>query len=63
MKRLWLSPTLYRLLPIGYLFFGLLMLLNFGDDALGRLSGLLLCAAGVLVVALRLVGRSTETDT
>lgn len=63
MKRIWLSPKLYRLLPLGYLFFGWLMLVNFGDDPLGRLSGILLWAAGVIVLALRLVGRGNERDT
>ncbi len=62
MQSPWLPPTLYRLLPLAYLFFGALMLVRFGDDPLGRLSGLLLCAAGTLVLILRLVGRNTETD-
>ena len=62
MKRLWLPQRLYRLLPLGYLFFGSVMLVNFGDDSLGRLSGILLCAAGILVLALRLVGRGKEPD-
>jgi hypothetical protein len=57
MRRLWLPPRLYQLLPFGYLFFGLLMLVRFGDDPMGRLSGLLLCAAGILVLALRLIRR------
>lgn len=58
MQRMWLPPVLYRLLPAGYLLAGLLMLATFGDDALGRLSGILLCAAGILVWALRLYARS-----
>jgi len=62
MNRIWLPPKLYRLLPLGYLFFGALMLINFGDDPLGRLSGILLCAAGILVLALRLVGGGKEPD-
>ncbi len=57
MQKIWLSPRLYQLLPLAYLFFGLLMLFRYGDDPLGRLSGILLIAAGVLVLALRLVAR------
>ena len=60
MLKIWLPPGLYRLLPLGYLFFGFLMLMRFSDDPLGRLSGILLCAAGALVLALRLIGRSEE---
>jgi hypothetical protein len=54
---MWFPPWLYKLLPFAYLVFGLLMLLMFGDDALGRLGGILLCAAGILVLALRLYAR------
>lgn len=53
MQKLWLPAALYRLLPLGYLVSGLLMLAIFGDEPLGRLSGLLLCAAAALVWALR----------
>ena len=58
MQRIWLPPKLYQLLPLGYLLSGLLMLVMFGEYPLGRLSGLLLCAAGILVWALRLYARS-----
>lgn len=63
MLRIWLSPRLYQLLPFAYLFFGIFMLARFGDDPLGRLSGVLLCAAGVLVLLLRLVGRGKSPTT
>lgn len=53
MQKIWLPPRLYQLLPVVYLLSGLLMLVKFGDQPLGRLSGLLLCAAAVLVWALR----------
>ena len=57
MRGMWFPPWLYKLLPFAYLFFGLLMFVNFGDDPLGRLGGILLCAAGILVLALRLYAR------
>lgn len=57
MHKIWLPPKLYQLLPLAYLLFGLLMLAKFGGEPLGRLSGLLLCAAGILVWALRFYGR------
>jgi hypothetical protein len=44
---------LYRLLPLIYLFWGLLMLANFGDQLFGFVSGSMLCAAAILVWALR----------
>jgi len=53
MRKMWLPPRLYRLLPLAYLLSGLLMLAKFGDDPLGLLSGAMLCAAAVLVWALR----------
>ena len=55
MQKIWLPPRLYQLLPLVYLLSGLLMLAKFGDDPLGRISGLLLCAAAVLVWALRVI--------
>jgi drug/metabolite transporter (DMT)-like permease len=58
MQKIWLPPRLYQLLPLVYLLSGLLMLAKFGDDPLGRISGLLLCAAAVLVWALRVHGGS-----
>jgi len=61
MRKIWLPPRLFQLLPLVYLFSGLLMLAKFGDDPLGRISGLLLCAAAVLVWALRVHGGSKAT--
>ena len=58
MQKIWLPPRLYQLLPLVYLLSGLLMLARFGDEPMGRLSGALLCAAAVLVWALRFHGRS-----
>ena len=57
MQRMWFPPWLYKLLPVGYLLGGLLLLVSSGDDPLGRLGGILLCAAGALVLALRLYAR------
>lgn len=57
MQKIWLPPRFYQLLPVVYLLAGLVMLAVFGDDILGRLSGLLLCAAAVLIWALRAYGR------
>ncbi len=53
MQKIWLPPRLYQLLPLVYLLSGGLMLAKFGDGPLGRISGLLLCAAAVLVWGLR----------
>jgi drug/metabolite transporter (DMT)-like permease len=61
MQKIWFPPRLYQLLPLVYLLSGLLMLAKFGDDPLGRISGLLLCAAAVLVWALRVHGGSKAT--
>jgi drug/metabolite transporter (DMT)-like permease len=61
MQKIWLPPRLYQLLPLVYLLSGLLMLAKFGDEPLGRISGLLLCAAAVLVWALRVHGGSKAT--
>lgn len=58
MKKIWLPQTLYQLLPLLYLLSGLLMLAMFSGDPLGRISGLLLCTAAVLVWVLRVHGRS-----
>jgi hypothetical protein len=60
MRKIWLPPRLYRFLPLAYLLSGLLMLTKFGDDPLGLLSGSMLCAAAVLVWALR-VHRGSKT--
>ena len=62
MKKIWLPQTFYQLLPLLYLLSGLLMLAMFSDGPLGRLSGLLLCAAAVLVWALRVHGRSHKAS-
>ena len=61
MLKLWLSPKLYQLLPLAYLLSGSLMLAKFGDEPLGLLSGLMLCAAAVLVWVLRVHGGSKTT--
>lgn len=61
MRKIWLSPRLYQLLPLAYLFVGLFMLAKFGHEPLGRLSGLMLCAASVLVWVLRVYTRSKIT--
>lgn len=61
MQKLWLSPRLYQLLPLAYLLAGLLMLARFGNEPLGLLSGTMLCAAAVLVWALRAYARSNTT--
>ena len=61
MQKIWLSPRLYQLLPAAYLLAGLLMLTKFGDDPLGLVSGSMLCAAAILVWALRIhaAGKAT----
>lgn len=61
MLKIWLPPTLYQLLPLAYLFSGLLLLAKFGDEPLGLISGLMLCAAAVLVWVLRVLGSSKTT--
>ena len=63
MQKIWLSPKLYRLLPVAYLFSGLLMITKFGEEPLGIISGAMLCAAAILIWALRAHGsRGTITD-
>jgi hypothetical protein len=62
MLKLWLPTGLYRALPFVYLLAGALMLGVFGDDSLGRTSGLLLLAAGALIWILRRIAR-TDTST
>ena len=54
MLKIWLPRTLYQLLPFAYLLTGLLMLAKFGNETMGFLSGLMLCAAAVLVWVLRI---------
>jgi hypothetical protein len=53
MRKIWFPPWLYQLLPLIYLFWGLLMLGVFGDKPFGLLSGSMLCAAAILIWALR----------
>ena len=60
MRKIWLPPRLYQLLPLAYLFSGTLMLATLGDEPLGLISGLMLCAAAVLVWALR-IHRGSKT--
>ena len=57
MQRMWFPPWLYKLFPYAYVAFGLLLLRSSGDDPLGRLGGILLCAAGILILAMRLYAR------
>ena len=61
MRKMWLPTWLYQLLPVVYLLSGVLMLANFGSEPVGFISGTLLCAAGVLILGLRLYvgGKST----
>ena len=61
MKKIWLEPRLYQLLPFAYLLGGLLMLAKFSNKPVGLLSGLMLCAAAVLIWALRIHQRSKDT--
>jgi len=61
MRKIWLPPRLYQRLPLVYLLSGLLMLVKFGDEPLGLLSGSILCAAAVLVWVLRVYGGSETT--
>ena len=62
MLKLWLPKPLYQLLPLAYLLFGLLMLARFGDDPAGLLSGLMLCAASILIWILRRVAGDKTTE-
>jgi len=62
MQKLWLPGVLYRALPLVYLVAGTAMLATFGDDAMGRTSGLLLLAAGVLIWILRLVASAKRSS-
>jgi hypothetical protein len=61
MRIIWLSPRLYQLLPLAYLVSGSLMLAKFGDEPMGLIGGTMLCAAAVLVWALRVHERSKTT--
>ncbi len=54
MLKIWLPPRLYELLPVAYLLAGLLLLTRFSGEPMGLLSGLMLCAAAVLIWALRI---------
>ena len=61
MRRIWLPPRLYQLLPLAYLVSGLLLLAKSGDEPLGLIGGTMLCAAAVLVWALRVHRGSKNT--
>jgi len=61
MRKMWLSPRLYQLLPLAYLLSGLLLLAKFRDEPMGLLSGSMLCAAAVLIWVLRVLGGSNTT--
>lgn len=56
MRKMWLHPKLYTLLPVAYLLSGVLILDVYGDEPLGILSGSMLCAAAVLIWVLRIYG-------
>ena len=62
MWKIWLPPRLYQFLPLAYFISGSLMLAKFGDEPLGLLGGLMLCAAAVLVWALRVHGASKNSS-
>lgn len=58
MKSIWFPAWLYRLLPLLYVVCGALMFYLFGDDTIGRFSGLMLWLAAILIWGLRLHARS-----
>ena len=58
LRKIWLPATLYQILPLAYLVSGSLMLAGFGHEPMGLLSGLLLCAAAVLIWCLRIYAAS-----
>ena len=53
MPRIWFPEWLYRTLPLIYVIGGALMFYLFGEETIGRFSGLLLCAAAILIWGLR----------
>lgn len=57
MQSIWFPDWLYRLLPTIYVVCGALMLYLFGEEAIGRFSGVLLWAAAILIWGLRLHAR------
>ena len=57
MQRIWFPAWLYRFLPLIYVVGGTLMFYLFRDESVGRFSGLLLCAAAILIWGLRLHAR------
>lgn len=57
MQRIWFPTWLYRFLPLIYVVGGVLMFYLFGDETIGLFSGLLLCAAAILIWCLRLHAR------
>jgi len=61
MLKIWLPPKLYRFLPLAYLLAGSLLLAKFAHEPLGLISGSMLCAAAVLIWALR-VSASNKTS-
>ena len=61
MQRIWFPEWLYRFLPLIYVVGGTVMFHVFGDQAAGRLSGLLLFAAAILIWGLRLHARRRGT--
>ena len=61
MLKIWLPPRLYQLLPLAYFLAGILMLAKFSDTSLGVLSGSMLCAAAILIWALRIHASQKST--
>ena len=57
MQHVWFPAWLYRLLPLLCVLGGALRFYLYDDDTVGRLSGLLLWAAAILIWALRLHAR------
>ncbi|MEJ2516331.1 MAG: hypothetical protein P8080_13630 [Gammaproteobacteria bacterium] len=63
MQTIWFPAWLYRLLPAIYVAGGASMFYLFGDEPIGLLSGVLLCSAAVLILALRLYARRHASRT
>jgi len=57
MQHIWFPAWLYRFLPLIYVVGGALMFYLYDADTVGRLGGLLLWAAAILIWALRLHAR------
>ncbi len=57
MQRIWFPEWLYRFLPLTYVIGGTLMFHLFGDQTAGRISGVFLFTAAILIWGLRLHAR------